>query len=177
MPYVVDYALPAFKVLLEEFNSENRLTLKLEDVEFSDFKAESAHPGRSSIRMTCKNPEHGVGSVELYYARMDLAYVFSKTGITAKDFDWDMPYDIPAVNDRLLANLFYRYKLPFNTTIYDFVKRDGGLYVVANANNMLFAGEVRIDSPLNMQVSATVHVPERGPCINIVEVIRVNPKL
>lgn len=177
MSYVVDYALPAFKILLEEFNSENGHTLKLEDVTFSNFVAESAQPGRSSIRMTCNNPEHGVGSVELFYVRMSLAYVFSRTGITAKDFDWDVPYDTPAVNERLLANLFKRYKIPFDMVSYDFVKRDGSLYVIANDKNMLFAGEVKIDSPLNMQVAASVRIPDRGPRINIVEVIRVNPKL
>lgn len=177
MSFTVNYALPAFKILLEEFNSENKLNLTLDEVEFSDFKAVSSRLGRSSIKMTCKDPAHGIGSVVLYYVRMDLAYVFSRTGIVAKDFDWDVPYDYPIGNDRLIANLFHRYNIPFNSVNYDFVKKNGGLYIIANDTNMVFTGEVRIDTLLPQSVETRVNVPERGPILNITEVIRVNPNV
>lgn len=177
MSFTVDYALPALKILLEEFNSENKLNLTLDEVEFSNFVAVSSRTDRSSIKMTCKDPTHGIGSVVLYYIRMDLAHVFSLTGLVAKDFDWDIPYDFPLGNERLIANLFHRYKVPFNATGYDFVKKGGGLYIVANDTNMVFQGEVRVDTLISQKLSASVKIPEPGPLLNIVEVIRVNPKV
>lgn len=176
MTFKVDYALPAFKILLEEFNSENGLSLTMDEVEFSDFKPVSDRANRSSIKMTSKDPAIGIGSVVLYYVRMDLAYVFSKTGIVARDFDWDIPIDVPLANDRLLANLLHRYKLPFDMTNFDYVKQDGGLYVVAKDTNMVFRGQVRIDTDIVHASQARVKVPDVTPMLNIVEVIRVNPK-
>ena len=138
----VDLAKSPLTLLLEEINRENGTTITAEDILVSEFIPDIN--GKSKITLTWKHQDELVGSVELLYQRMDLAYIYSLTGLAVKEVDYHIPTDLPLVNDRLLANILHRYKMTFNTNEYTFTQSNGVLTITANDQNVAFRGSVEI---------------------------------
>ena len=140
----VDLAKSPLTLLLEEINRENGTTITLDDILVSEFSPTGGPNGKSKIVLTWKRQDELVGSVELVYHRMDLAYIYSLTGLAVKEVDYHVPSDLPVVNERLLANILHRYKMAFSNTEYDFTVNNGRVIITANGTNVAFKGSVEI---------------------------------
>lgn len=152
MSYSVDIAKPALTLLLEEFNRENNLNLTFDNVTFKNFSATGGPNGSSAIEISWITSNEYVGKVVLHYQRMDLAYLFSLAGLFVKEVDYYKPGNKPVVNARLLDNIKKRYRMQFNTAEFDFVTRDGAVYIQSNSTNVAYQGEVMIQPYIRDQL-------------------------
>ena len=142
MPYIVDFNKAPETLLLELVNSENNAALTFDQIELMPPSVETTKPGyNTKTPIRWKTTGDMIGVVNVFYNRIDLAVLFSLTGISLKEVNLDLDDQLSViVNDKFFTELNRRYNVTFTSADFGFTVDETGHVLTANPDNFAYQG-------------------------------------
>ena len=145
MAYVVDFTKDPDSLVLGLINDNNpSANLTKNEVDLLDPIAITTHPGYDTqLPVRWKTTGDMVGTVNVYYNRIDLAVLFSLTGISLKEVNLDIDENHNVIlNDKFYTELTRRYGVVFTPNDFEFAGVDGNFTLSAKALNRAYKGNL-----------------------------------
>lgn len=145
MPYVVDFTKDPKTLVLELLNSENGTNLSEADFDILPVAPIATKPGfNTELPLKWKTTDDMIGLVKVYYNRIDLAVLFSLTGITLKEVMLDLVDGSLVLNDKFFDELFRRYGVRCTAADFEIKAEAGGFKLYARDANLAYSGSMGV---------------------------------
>ncbi len=145
MSYVVDHKKLPKQLLFELFKDANDLPFTIDDLTFANVSASSKEGYGTKVEVRWSTNHDIIGKINVYYNRMDLATLFSLSGLTVF-WNYLDPDDRGIIlNDKVFAEITRRYGVVFTADDFDLSQTETGYLLSAKETNLAYTGSQHID--------------------------------
>lgn len=144
MAYVIDFTKDPNSLILGLINDNNNCNLTENEVELLTPEVITDKPGFDTrLPVRWKTTPDMVGVVNVYYNRIDLAVLFSLTGISLKEVNLDLDESLNVImNEKFYTELARRYGVVFSDADFSFTNDSGTFTLAANPLNRAYKGSM-----------------------------------
>ena len=145
MSYVVDHKKLPKQLLFELFKDANDLPFTIDDLTFANVSASSKEGYGTKVEVRWSTNHDIIGKINVYYNRMDLATLFSLSGLTVSWIYLDPADSGIILNDKVFAEITRRYGVVFTADDFDLSQTETGYLLSAKETNLAYTGSQHID--------------------------------
>ena len=145
MSYVVDHKKLPKQLLFELFKDANDLPFTIDDLTFANVSASSKEGYGTKVEVHWSTNHDIIGKINVYYNRMDLATLFSLSGLTVIWIYLDPADRGIILNDKVFAEITRRYGVVFTADDFDLSQTETGYLLSAKETNLAYTGSQHID--------------------------------
>ena len=145
MSYVVDHKKLPKQLLFELFKDANDLPFTVDDLTFANVSASSKEGYGTKVEVRWSTNHDIIGKINVYYNRMDLATLFSLSGLTVIEIYLDPAERGIILNDKVFAEITRRYGVVFTADDFDLSQTETGYLLSAKETNLAYTGSQHID--------------------------------